>query len=68
MVLPLTCDYVKVGNKKIETCIGEIDTKNKGKVKFNICLFVNDKDVDVYENGNIVFHDKSGKEYIYGDY
>lgn len=38
-VLPMSCEYLKFGNKKFKTDIGEINTKARGKVKFNICLF-----------------------------
>ena len=64
-VLPLSCDYVKVGSKKYKSENGEINTKSRGKVKFNICLFHDDSTIDVFKEGTIVFHDKNGKEYKY---
>ena len=64
-VLPLSCDYVKVGSKRYKSENGEINTKSRGKVKFNICLFHDDSTIDVFKEGTIVFHDKNGKEYKY---
>lgn len=64
-VLPMSCEYLKFGNKKFKTDIGEINTKARGKVKFNICLFHDGDNADVYKDGAIVFHDKNGKDYEY---
>lgn len=68
MILPLSCVKIKVGNKVYATDSGEINTKNCGKVKFNVCLFPDDGKADIYKEGTIVFYDKSGKKYKYLGY
>ena len=60
--VPFSCDYVTFKGKRYKTQSGSIRTKRHGTVKFNICIFLSQSSV---QDGDLSFHDKSGKQYKY---